>query len=267
MKGSIFSVLCLFVMISGLEGSAIPIWEYLSKQEKTSYIYSLFANQVEKFCEGSSIPFCTRQLMKYGLGTLKNIEEEKLDSMDPYQREANNIIWETLMQGHRFQITTPKPAKKIAGAKSKPNSYEDESFSDYDEFGTQSAASARLDNVYVVAPPKDFVYKPSSENKQIDVPESSGSTIINIIKTPDGEGVFNRFQNNYRPVSVTTERVASSTKKPFLNRDNDYLYVPLTGRMVVRVYPDGTPVRESTQTPQDDDLRQYQMQHVKIPTY
>ncbi|CAG9772751.1 unnamed protein product [Ceutorhynchus assimilis] len=248
-------VLCFCALFGGLQGSAIPMWEYLSKQEKTSYIYSLFANQVEKFCDGSAVPFCNRQLLKYGLGTLKDMGDDDLDAMDPYQRDANNIIWETLMQGHRFQKTTPKPQKKSTA---KPNSYEDESFSDYDEYGSQSAASARIDNVYVLPPPKDFVVKYVEE-----FPLNSKASIIDIIKTPDGNGVFNRFQNQYRPISVTTEKVASSTRKPLLNRENEFL----TGRMVVKVYPDGTPVREATQMPQDDDLSQYQLQHVKIPNF
>lgn len=164
------------------------------------------------------------------------------------------------MQGHRFQKTTPKPPKK--SATSKPNSYEDESFSDDEEYGTQSAASAKYDNVYIVAPPKDFVLKISpTKSDYVDVPEISGSSIINILKTPDGKGIFNRFQNQYRPIAVTTEKIASSTEK------HDFVDVPLTGRMVVKLYPDGTPVRESTQTPQDDDLRQYQLQHVRIPNF
>ncbi|ENN73268.1 hypothetical protein D910_02827, partial [Dendroctonus ponderosae] len=242
----------------------------------TSYIYSLFANQVDKFCEGSSIPLCSRQLLKYGLGTLKNIEEEDLDAMDPYQRGANNIddllvdfvaVWETLMQGHRFQKTTPKPQKK--GSKSKPNSFEDESFSDYEDYEAGNEDSGRLDNVYILPPPKGFVSKVDDEktNDEAEVVEKSGTNIIDILKTPDGKGVFNRFQNQYRPVAVSTEKVASSTKKPILNRESYFIDFPLTGPMVVKVYPDGRPVRESTQTPQDDDLRQYQLQKVKIPTF
>lgn len=260
-------VLCLCALFGGLEGSAIPMWEYLSKQEKTSYIYSMFANQVERFCEGSSLPYCNRQLLKYGLGTLKTLDEEQLDAMDPYQRGANNIIWEALMQGHRFQKTTSKP--KTRSTTGKPNSYEDESFSDYDEFGAQSAASARSDNIYILPPPKDFVLKVDSEKSTASdqVSKNAGSSIKNILKKPDGKGVFTRFQNQYRPVAISTEKIAPSTEKPFIDDGSDFISIPLTGPVVVRVYPDGTPVRESTQAPQDDDLRQYQLQHVKIPDF
>ncbi|XP_066144592.1 rhythmically expressed gene 5 protein [Euwallacea fornicatus] len=256
-------VLCLCALFGEIQSSAIPMWEYLSKQEKTSYIYSLFANQVDKFCDGSNVPFCSRQLLKFGLGTLKNMDEDRLDAMDPYQREANSIIWETLMEGHRFQNTTPKPEKKAM--KSKPNSYEDDSFSDYEDYGVQNSGVARLDNVYVLPPPKDFVINVADKEPQYVEEVTEGSGSVDILKTPDGKGVFNRFQNQFRPIDVTTEKVASSTKKPLLNGEAHYIHNPLEGPLVIRVYPDGTPVKESTKTPQDYDLRQYKLQHVKIP--
>lgn len=56
-----------------------------------SYLYSMFANQVEEFCEFSEIPNCNRELLKYGLRKLKNLPEDHLDVMDPYQRGANSI--------------------------------------------------------------------------------------------------------------------------------------------------------------------------------
>lgn len=263
-------VMCFCALFGSLQGSAIPMWEYLSRPEKTSFIYSLFANQVERFCDNSVIPSCNRQLLKYGLGTLRNLSDEQLDAMDPYQRGANNIIWEALMEGHRFQKTTVRP--KTRSTTGKPNSYEDESFSDYDDFGAQSAASAKIDNIYVLPPPKDFVPsvdagKSSYLDETREIHESTGSSILNILKKPEGKGVFTRFQNQYRPVDVTTEKIATSTEKPLFNGENEFISIPLTGPMVVRVYPDGTPVRESTQTPQDEDLRQYKLQHIKIPDF
>ncbi|XP_030754944.1 rhythmically expressed gene 5 protein [Sitophilus oryzae] len=256
-------ILCVCALIGGSQGSAIPMWEFLSKQEKTSFIYSMFANQVERFCDGSDLTNCNRRLLKYGLGILRNLPEERLDAMDPYQRGANNIIWETLMTGHKFQKTTPKPRSTSSTAK--PNSYEDQSFSDYEDFGTQSAASAKIDNVYVVAPPKGFVPKVQTEKTEFvePKPEDSASSYIITFKKSDGKGVFSRFQNQYRPVAVTTEKIAPSTEKLYLNE----FINPLSGPMVVKVFPDGTPVRESTQLPTDDDLRQYQLQHAKIPVF
>lgn len=51
----------------------------------------MFANQVEEFCEFSEIPNCSQELLKYGLRQLKDMPEDHLDTMDPYQRGANSI--------------------------------------------------------------------------------------------------------------------------------------------------------------------------------
>lgn len=56
-----------------------------------SYLYSMFANQVDGFCESSELPDCNQELLKYGLRKLKDMSEDHLDFMDPYQRNANNI--------------------------------------------------------------------------------------------------------------------------------------------------------------------------------
>ncbi|KAL1502852.1 hypothetical protein ABEB36_007933 [Hypothenemus hampei] len=237
---SIFGVLwlCVTLFPHGTSASAIPMWEYLSKQEKTSFIYSLFANQVEKFCEDSIVPLCNRKLLKYGLGTLKNMNDDQLDSMDPYQRDANTIIWETLMTGNRFQKTTPKITRKSTTT-SRPNSFEDESFTDYED--AQS-------NIYILPTPKGFV-------PQVE-------------KATDGEGVFHRFQNQYRPIEVTTLKPTTSTRKPLLNREVQFIHNPLDGPVVVRVFPDGSPVRErnTQRSEDDDDLRRYRFLK-RIPSY
>lgn len=56
-----------------------------------SYLYSMFANQVEQFCGKSTMVNCNKELLKYGLGKLKDMPEDHLDTMDPYQRGANDI--------------------------------------------------------------------------------------------------------------------------------------------------------------------------------
>ncbi|KAJ8972645.1 hypothetical protein NQ317_008231 [Molorchus minor] len=153
-------VLCICALLGRSDASAIPMWEYLGKQEKMSFLYSLFANQVDAFCETSTTMDCNKQLLKFGLNTLKNMPEEKLDATDPYQRGSNDIIWETLLLDHPLAKTHPK--HQSTSTTPKPNSYDDdESFGDdpFDDFNYQSAASAKIDNVYRVPPPKDFVYQ------------------------------------------------------------------------------------------------------------
>lgn len=56
-----------------------------------SFLYSMFANQVEEYCEFSEMSNCNQELLKYGLKKLKDIPEENLDTLDPYQRGANSI--------------------------------------------------------------------------------------------------------------------------------------------------------------------------------
>ncbi|KAF5292660.1 hypothetical protein FQR65_LT11212 [Abscondita terminalis] len=192
--------------------SAIPMWELLSKEEKLSYLYSMFAYQVEEFCEFSETADCNRDLLKYGLGKLKSLKEEELDSMDPYQRGADGIIWNTIMEGrvkHAKTTTTTTTAK--------PNSYEDDLSIGVDDLGSQGLASAKIENVlYRLPPPKEFVYVPVKSQY--------------FIKTGTPE----------------------------------YVRAPLSGPVVVRVHPDGTPI--DARFPQDDDLKHYEMSRAKLPT-
>lgn len=120
------------------------------------------------------------------------------------------------MEGHKFAEYTPEPQPTTTA---KPNSYEDDT-NDL-EFGSEGSASAKIDNVYKVLPPEDFVYKGVINNAQ---------SVANLDDTLKG----------FKP------------QVPF-------------GPLVVKVYPDGSPVPEIKRTPQDDDLRQYQLSKIKLP--
>lgn len=136
------------------------------------------------------------------------------------------------MEGHEMMKTYNSPRPTTTA---KPNSYDDESFADYD-----GAASAKIDNVYRVPPPKGFVYNIQSGIPQYTYP--SNNQLANRGKT----GAYTRFQHLY-----TTPK-----------------YESLNGPIVVKVYPDGRPVIESTShLPLDEDLRQYQMSKAKLPTF
>ncbi|CAH0548719.1 unnamed protein product [Brassicogethes aeneus] len=256
-----FMFLLFFVSanLGVIRSSAIPMWEYLKKEEKMSYIYSMFANQVEDFCDTITMENCNKELLKYGLDKLKVMSEDHLDGMDPYQRNANAIIWGSMMDGHKMMKTTPKPKVTTTA---KPNSYDDESFGDdFGDFGAQGSASAKIDNVYRVPPPKGFVYQAQSGTPVYTYPHNMVPYLSQFDKARRNQNnnqntAYTRFQNQYS--STTT-----STEKPQVN----YQELPLTGPMVVRVYPDGTPVREPQRYPQDDDLRQYQLSKIKIPNF
>ncbi|KAL3270986.1 hypothetical protein HHI36_021489 [Cryptolaemus montrouzieri] len=235
----LYQVLCLCAVTGYLSGSAIPMWEYLSKQEKMSYLYSMFANQVEDFCETANMKDCNRELLKYGLDKLKDMSEDHLDTMDPYQRGANTIIWDSMMDGHAMASTTVKPQSSVTTT-AKPNSYDDHSFDE--EFGNQGAGSARIDSIYRVPPPKGFVFK---------------------IET--GKPLYT-YPHNLQYIPRTHKQVFAKQYTTTSRTPSIYIDAPLTGPMEVKVYPDGTPVHDNQrQLPHDEDLRQYQLSKVKIP--
>ncbi|KAJ8916498.1 hypothetical protein NQ315_000140, partial [Exocentrus adspersus] len=241
-------VLCFCALFGQLNASAIPMWEFLSKQEKTSFLYSLFANQVDSFCDTATatVKNCNQELLKYGLTTLKNMPEDVLDATDPYQRNANTIIWQTLMKGHPLAYSAPKFAASSSTAK--PNSYDDDESAfgedeSYGDFGSLPSASAKIDNVYVVPPPKGFVQYPHN--------------VANFLQAVNGpvmdKEAFEKMQREY----------TASEGEPVTG-----VYipeVPFRGAVEVKVYPDGRPVEEKLPQLQDEDLRQYKMSKVPIP--
>lgn len=90
-----------------VSGSAIPIWELLTKQEKMGRLMYVFIHLVEQYCKDSNIPDCQKVLTLYGMSNLVNEEENSLDFMDPYQRDSRSIIWEKVMKGD-FKLPSGK---------------------------------------------------------------------------------------------------------------------------------------------------------------
>ncbi|KAJ9595858.1 hypothetical protein L9F63_012960, partial [Diploptera punctata] len=64
-----------------------------------SHLFNMFVKQVQDYCSILSMPDCNKVLLVYGLTNLAKMEEESLDKMDPYQRGATDIIWESMMKG------------------------------------------------------------------------------------------------------------------------------------------------------------------------
>lgn len=120
-----------------------------------------------------------------------------------------------MMQGHEsIAKTTPKPPQE--------------------EVGGEAAASAKIDNVIRVPPPKGFVYhRPNAVEQDVEERIDSGVPL-------------------YRKVSPKFYQ-----RRPTVE-----------GPLVVKVYPDGRPVEdEQNVVPQDEDLRQYLLAKVKLPVY
>ncbi|XP_011135242.1 rhythmically expressed gene 5 protein [Harpegnathos saltator] len=83
-------------------GSAIPMWEFLSRDEKMSHLYELFSKQVARFCADSSRPDCNKNLLVSGVRNLAGMEDSVLDKLDPYQRGARDMIWRAMLGSSRF---------------------------------------------------------------------------------------------------------------------------------------------------------------------
>ncbi|RZF32314.1 hypothetical protein LSTR_LSTR001778 [Laodelphax striatellus] len=93
-------VFVLSVLLIGFASpSAIPMWEFLSRGEKMSHLFNMFVKQVSSHCDTSTMPDCQKVLLVYGLTNLAKMEDDSLDQMDPYQRGATDIIWESMMKG------------------------------------------------------------------------------------------------------------------------------------------------------------------------
>lgn len=107
----VFCFVFLFALFGQMSASSIPMWEYLTKDEKVSnlqttkcivfnthlhnlqmaYLYSMFKNQVEEYCEFSEMDNCVDELTRFGLKRLREMSEIHLDEMDPYQRGASSM--------------------------------------------------------------------------------------------------------------------------------------------------------------------------------
>ncbi|XP_029176718.1 rhythmically expressed gene 5 protein [Nylanderia fulva] len=83
-------------------GSAIPMWEFLSRDEKMSHLYGLFSKQVAQFCADSSRPDCNKNLLVSGIRSLASMNDNVLDQLDPYQRGAQEMIWRAMVGNNRF---------------------------------------------------------------------------------------------------------------------------------------------------------------------
>ncbi|XP_008552689.2 rhythmically expressed gene 5 protein [Microplitis demolitor] len=95
-------VTILIIQNNPINGSAIPMWEFLSKNEKMSHLYRLFSKEVASYCDGSPKPDCTKNNLVSGLQKLASMDENQLDELDPYQRNAVYKIWRALVGENQF---------------------------------------------------------------------------------------------------------------------------------------------------------------------
>lgn len=221
----IYSLAVLTSLLSICSGSAIPMWEFLGRTEKMSHLYSMFAKEVSKYCKSNgepSITKCKHDLLTFGVAKLEKMNESHLDAMDPYQRSANDIIWDSIMDGHpmmqeKKQPTTKAPIRQPTGLFER-----NPLFDGMDD-----------DDV-------------TSEKQQQTKPSANKGDFGMDMDMSYGNGY--EEPANHLPFATNIDY---QFDLPAVNAPSNYLIGP----MIVRVRPDGTPVDEDKARPLpiDDD--------------
>lgn len=253
--GLALMVMTLAALASQCSGSAIPMWEFLSRGEKMSHLYSMFAKQVSNYCKGSQdMPtnMCKRNLLMYGINKLQDMNESHLDSMDPYQRGAHDIIWDAMMDGHtkngkkKIPPTTMAPVQ-IASGQYEPNPL-------FDDPAPQQQSVNRKQDSGVDKYGMDYDYSNAATAQDLQYANPQN------YQPPTGSAanydLYHRFQG---AASSHFDNLA-----PY-EQNNNYL----TGPMVVRLRPDGTAVEEPQHKvlPKDDDIKEMTIGKDKMPTF
>jgi hypothetical protein len=81
-----------------------------------SHLYSMFAKQVSTYCKtsaDSSIAKCKMELLTHGLRKLQEMNESHLDTMDPYQRGANDISKYLFIEKNKLDFITEKNTNEM----------------------------------------------------------------------------------------------------------------------------------------------------------
>ncbi|XP_059482959.1 rhythmically expressed gene 5 protein [Neocloeon triangulifer] len=87
-------------LVAAASSSGIPMWEYLDRSEKVNRLFHVFMRQVDDYCTSSDMPDCNKAMMVHGLSSLARMQDHHLDAMDPYQRDAHELIWDAMMHDH-----------------------------------------------------------------------------------------------------------------------------------------------------------------------
>ncbi|XP_044742832.1 rhythmically expressed gene 5 protein [Chrysoperla carnea] len=222
----IFVCLCVISLVAS---SAIPMWEMLGREEKMAYLYAQFINQVEDFCSYSQMSNCRKELTKHGLAKLHSMPEDHLDLMDPFQRGAHNIIWDSMMDGHEvLKKSVPETPT------------------------TTTAAPTTEKHVPAYA----FLTNPPRGGAR---PQRVSSIQDQIQEYQKKKSSSNYLENDLYTETNYLNTAASSKFEKVVPVTNDFV-----GPMVVRVKPDGTYV--DTRVPIDEDLIHYKMAKTKVPS-
>ncbi|XP_036219195.2 rhythmically expressed gene 5 protein [Bactrocera oleae] len=201
-------------------GSAIPIWEFLTRYEKMSYLYSTFGQLVSVHCKATAastampVNECKRDLLAYGYEKLQTFTDSQLDLLDPYQRAANELIWSSIMRNHQSStlITTRKP---------------------------------------LPTPPDSSLIILTHQK-----PANTAGTTNTHSQNPLFDGEADKKHKFAMDMDITYGYANGQTDNQKSSTETF-----LSGPLVFRVRPDGSPVEEDQHKPlpRDDDLEAYQL--------
>lgn len=91
-------VFLLLLLVAGTTSSAIPIWEFLTYEEKMGRLMYILVHLVERYCKVSPSTDCRKVMTLYGVSNLLNHDGHSLDLLDPDQRNGSRLIWQAAMK-------------------------------------------------------------------------------------------------------------------------------------------------------------------------
>lgn len=214
-------------MVTVCSGSAIPMWEFLARDEKMSHLYSMFAKDVSKYCRSNAgsvaITKCKHDLLTFGVAKLEKMEDSHLDAMDPFQRSANDIIWDAIMDGHPMMQPKKQPAAT-----------------------SEQAPILLMSGPFERNPLFDGIDEIKLKKNAVRTTTSNYAMDMEFYN----DNRYDEPTGNQFPLAtnVQLQYDVPSVNEPSTNY--------LTGPMVIRVRPDGSPVEEdrSRPLPRDDDI-------------
>lgn len=77
-----------------------------------SHLYGLFNKQVARFCADSSRPDCNKNLLVTGIRSLATMNDNVLDTLDPYQRGAKEMSKEAFLSKRYFLFARLRTSRK-----------------------------------------------------------------------------------------------------------------------------------------------------------
>lgn len=217
------------------------MFELLSRDEKLTHLYSMFAKQVKDYCKNKSnanTSQCKRSMMVYGMEKLNGMEESHLDAMDPYQRDANAILWDSIMENHEdLRTEAPPPIKK--------------SHQDQRQIHLQKEQLHQQNPIF-----KDH-YEEAATTTTVSYDAIYGSV--------------NDEHNNYLHQGAASHNNYAYINKPNVLYNHDYLEQNsnyLMGGVISWMMPDGTALNGVAPytLPPDDDMHDMTMGQKRKPT-